>query len=437
MKPAAPRTIALIEWNWMGHHPAYAVQLALAMAQAGLEVVPFCADPQDFEQRLAPQLRSFPPAAGGRIHRAEQIYRAPARLPGPWRLRAIDQAVHHFGFLGKLLRRWGRKRGQRIDAACFACIYDQEFEFFAYGEPLFRFPWTGLYLNSRFFRLPGTLIPFSDRPSCPQKIFRLRSCRGVALLDPGVEAPMRQLLGTGKAVVSIPDFTDASLHDADATAADPQAAPADSAGAQDLALKLRDFARGRPIVSLVGHLQRTKGLLAFTEAACSGAFDDVFFFLGGAINWHQIDGATQGWLLRQWEQRRNIYAHLQRVSQESSLNRILVQSDLIFAAYSDFPNSSNIVSKAALLRRPVLVSQGHRMAEVVEHYGLGESVPEGDGPALRACLRRMLQPDYGEQLTRRARWQAYAEEHDRARLPEALGQLIRGDRGGRPGDPRR
>jgi hypothetical protein len=420
MKPAAPRTIALIEWNWMGHHPAYAVQLALAMAQAGLEVVPFCADPQDFEQRLAQQQRAFPPAAGGRIHRAEQIYRAPARLPGPWRLRAIDQAVHHFGFLGKLLRRWGRKRGQRIDAACFACIYDQEFEFFAYGEPLFRFPWTGLYLNSRFFRLPGTLIPFSDRPSCPQKIFRLHSCRGVALLDPGVEAPMRQLLGPGKAVVRIPDFTDASLHD-------PEAEPAAAESPHHLALKLRDFAQGRPIVSLVGHLQRTKGLVAFTEAASCGAFDDVFFFLGGAINWHQIDGATQGWLLRQWEQRRNIYTHLQRLKRESSLNRILVQSDLIFAAYSDFPNSSNIVSKAALLRRPVLVSQGHRMAEVVEHYGLGECVPEGDGTALRACLRRMLQPGYREQLARRARWQDYAEHHDRSLLPEALRHLIQGD----------
>jgi len=419
MTTAVPPTIALIEWNWMGHHPSYAVQLALALAEAGLDVVPFCADPQDFARRLGQPPAVPAPVAGriGSIHPAEQIYRAPGRLQQSTRLRGHDQAIHHFGFLGKLLRRWGRRQGRRIDCVFFACIYDQEFEFFASAQPFFRFPWTGLYLNSRFFRLPGTVIPYSDRLSCPEKIFSLRSCRGVALVDPGALEPMRAHLGAGKPAVLVPDFTDTSL-----------AEPGSSPG-HGLARKVRDFAQGRPIVSLVGHLQRTKGLLAFTEAAASPELEDGFFFLGGAINWHQIDGPTRSWLLRQWEERRNIYAHLQRLESESSLNQIIQNSAVVYAVYADFPNSSNIMTKAAFLRRPVLVSQGHLMGEMVERYGLGESVPAGDGAALRATLRHMLQGDYGDQLARRADWPSYCQLQDRRRLPGALAQLLGQDQG--------
>jgi hypothetical protein len=425
MNTPAPQTIALIEWNWMGHHPSYGVQLALALGEAGLDVVPFCADPQDFEGRLQqqhpPPRPSLNGKPAGRIHGAEQIYWAPARLTGPRRLRAIDQAIHHFGFLGKLLRRWSARRGISIDQVFFACIYDQEFEYFAYAEPFFRFGWSGLYFNSRFFRLPGTLIPYSDRPPSPQKIFRLRSCRGVAIVDPQAQAPLQAILGPDKPVVLIPDFTDTSLPDP----TQPQPA--------SLARKLRAFAQGRPIVSLVGHLQRTKGLVAFTEAATAHELRDIFFFLGGAINWHQIDGPTRTWLLQQWETSSNIYAHLQHISSESSLNQVLQISDVVFAAYTDFPNSSNIMTKAAFLRRPVLVSQGHLMGELVHRYRLGECVPAGDGAALRATLRRMVAADYVQQLAARARWSAYCRLHHRDRLPGALAQLLARDQAGEAG----
>ena len=53
-RKAAPNntTIALVEWYWMGHHPSYAVHLALAISKAGMDVVPFCANPADFQRRL-------------------------------------------------------------------------------------------------------------------------------------------------------------------------------------------------------------------------------------------------------------------------------------------------------------------------------------------------------------------------------------------------
>ena len=38
------------------------------------------------------------------------------------------------------------------------------------------------------------------------------------------------------------------------------------------------------IISLVGHHQRTKGLLSFTKAACESSLQDIIFLLGGEIN---------------------------------------------------------------------------------------------------------------------------------------------------------
>ena len=69
----SPR-IVLIDWNWMGHHPTYFTHFAAAMAEAGAQVVPFCADPEDFLVRLGKESLSV--EARGRI--AE-----PMRVSGP------------------------------------------------------------------------------------------------------------------------------------------------------------------------------------------------------------------------------------------------------------------------------------------------------------------------------------------------------------------
>ena len=68
------KTIALIDWNWMGHHPTYFTHFAVAMAEAGVDVAPFCADPSDFLARLGKA--SLSPAVRERM--AE-----PVRVAGP------------------------------------------------------------------------------------------------------------------------------------------------------------------------------------------------------------------------------------------------------------------------------------------------------------------------------------------------------------------
>lgn len=309
----------------------------------------------------------------------------------------------------------GKAIKRAIDQIFFCCIYDTDFEFFRYADPFFRFPWAGLYFNSRFFRLPGTRIPYQARLSCPEKFFGLPSCTGVGVLDPQAVQAMQARIGDSKRVVLFPDFTDISLECT--TASTPSS----------LAAKIRSFANGKPIISLVGHLQRTKGLLSFTKAACDSSMQNIIFFLGGEINWQEISEADKQWLLQKWEQNPNIFTHFQRLSSEMVLNQVIIESDIIYAAYNDFPNSSNILTKAALLKRPVVVSEGHLMAELVRDYQLGEVVSDNNHAHICQTLRNMLEPNYLDQLNQRARWRDYADLQSADRLPQAFQQLLRFD----------
>jgi glycosyltransferase involved in cell wall biosynthesis len=97
---------------------------------------------------------------------------------------------------------------------------------------------------------------------------------------------------------------------------------------------------------------------------------------------------------------------------------------VVFAAYRNFPNSSNVLTKAAIFERPVLVSDGYLMAERVREFQLGEVVPEGDVEAIVQTLERMLAPGYYAELRQRARWADYREAHSTARLKKAMADLL-------------
>jgi hypothetical protein len=404
-----PETIALLEWNWMGHHPTYFTHFAAAMAEAGADVVPFCADPDDFAKRLA----GIDLGNEGlvRIARAERVEGPRPSNFRPARWRGIYEARKFFGGLGKQLRAWETKHGRKIDLVFFACIYDWEFEHFRSAERTFGFPWSGLYLHARALRMPGQFLPYRRLVPKPERVFGGLLVRSVALLDEGVLDGMRQITRTRR-VVAFPDITDATL-------------PSENASAWGLAKKLQEFARGRRIVSLLGYLQQTKGVEEFLALSKDARMQNVVFFLGGEPALDGFDDASVQRLRETWEQTPNVWAHLQRLP-EQVMNAVLSVSDVVFAAYRNFPNSSNVLTKAAMFERPVVVSEGFLMAERVRGYGLGEVVPEGDVEALAATTRRMLTPGYYESLAKRAKWADYREAHSVEGLKKAMGELLAG-----------
>ena len=390
----------------MGHHPTYFTHFAAAMAETGAEVVPFCADPADFLKRLGNA--SLPSAVRERIAPPVRISGPATSRFRPTRWRGQYEAWRFFGGLGKQLRTWEYENSRKIDLVFFACIYDWQFANFHSVERFFGYSWSGLYLHARFFRMPGSPIPFPHVLPCPEKIFALKGVRSVAVLDEAAAAPLSVLAGK-KPVVCFPDISETLLPE-----------PAQGAG---LAGKIKAFAQGRPVVSLTGHLQLTKGLEEFTASAESPAMKDVFFFLGGSVSWWGVGDNTRTRLEKSWEESGNIYVHPQALS-EATMNAVIAASDVVFAAYRNFPNSSNVLTKAAIFERPVLVADGYLMAERVREFQLGEVVPEGDVKAIVQTLERMLAPGYYGELRQRARWADYREAHSTARLKKAMADLL-------------
>jgi len=299
--------------------------------------------------------------------------------------------------------------GKKLIWPFFACIYDRQFQHFRFAERWFGYPWAGLYLHARSFRMPGSPLPYRGGPPCPEKIFSSPLLRAAAVLDEKAVEPL-QKIASGKPVFVFPDVTVEDL-------------PPDAAS-KGLAAKIKEFASGRPIVSLTGHLQWTKGFDVFTQVASRSEMRDVFFFLGGDLSWAEIPPADMQELQRAWEECPHLYVHLQHLP-EPSMNSVYAVSDVVVAAYRAFPNSSNALTKAAVFERPIVVSDGYLMAERVRDFGLGEVIPDGDAGALVAALRRMLQPKYGDELRVRARWKDYRESHSVQGLNKVFRDLMK------------
>jgi glycosyltransferase involved in cell wall biosynthesis len=400
-------TVAHIEWSWSGHHPTYFVNHAAAMARVGLQVVPYCAQPEEFEARLKDlQLEEV---VAANILPAERIVGPSPSSFRPARYRGYYDAWKFFGSLGRRLRAREKALGAKIDLVFFGGIYDKQFRHFRFAERAFGFPCAGMYIQGRHFHMPGSPIPYGNGLPCPDKIFTSPLFRGVGVLDPAVVEPLKRL-SNGMEVVVFPDVT----HEEPIHGDDPAAG---------LARKVQQFAGGRPIVALVGHLQWTKGLEDFTAAAQHPSLRDTVFLLAGELNWTDVPDETRRNLRTAWERSPNIFTHLQSLS-EPSMNAALAACDVIHAAYRSFPNNSNILTKAALLGKPVLVSDGYLMGRLAKEYQLGEVVPEGDREAIVAALRRMLEPDYPDELRQRARWDDYHALHAAERLPECFRELL-------------
>jgi hypothetical protein len=140
---------------------------------------------------------------------------------------------------------------------------------------------------------------------------------------------------------------------------------------------------------------------------------DLFFFLGGEVNWMETSTTSRETMLKIWERAPNVLTHLQRITDEQNLNTVIASLDIVCAAYTDFPNSSNIVTKAAVFEKPVIVRDGYLMAERTRNYQLGEGVKEGDMNAIKGALRQLGGLDKPGSNSIPRRWKEYQSAHSR------------------------
>ena len=398
------KIVALVDWNWKGHHPTYFTNYAVALAAAGADVVPFCGDPEDFSARLAKlDLES---GVADRIGRPEQVGRPLRSRFRPVRWRGAHDAIRFFGGLARRLHAWERAHRRKIDLVFFSCIYDFDFFDFPAAGLFFRYPWAGLYLHSFGFRSTTSPIhAWIRNRSRPQRFLQNRNLVAIGTLDEGIMSAANTAIGRDRCLL-FPDLADL--------------APADQ-GPETVGGKLRLFAGDRPVVTLCGSLYEQRGVDMFLRTAMANP--QWAFALVGEMP----DGSDKVKpLLDDFLQNHpHAFHHPDRIPDGPLYNGVVASSDVIWNVHIDWPGSSNTLTKAAAFAKPVLVSSRHLLGERAKKFRLGEVCDETSVESMSQGLAALLQDPVGSwgDYTKPA-WREYLEAHSFERLETAMRKLI-------------
>lgn len=343
MKTALPRTVAVVSQVWAGHIPTYHRLYVEAFAEAGCRVIEVLPDSPTPVRRIMRQLDRF---AGMRGRRAWR-----------WAEARVTAAE--------------RRAGMRAEAV-FLVFLDQAFLESAITaadvDNWLPRPWAGVTNEPSAVR--GPIAPFSGR----ERVLAAKHCRAVVVTDDAFVAGCRGAW-PGRRVVVMPEVADLSA---------PVPGP-DIAG-------LHRFAGGRKRVGLVGVISAKKNVAAFVEVARLAWKSDpgLAFFLAGDFSAQACPGPERRLLAQVIaEAPPNCRLFPDPIPDGAAFNAWVKASDVVWVAYRNVYFKSNVLTKAAHFRRPVLVSPGRVMAAHVSQFNLGEVVDVADAPAALAAIRRL------------------------------------------------
>jgi glycosyltransferase involved in cell wall biosynthesis len=331
--------------------------------------------------------------------------------PRPFPLNKLDHLIPNPAYwchTADVIRRSAEKTGAAVDLVFFLWLD-------GYLRPLlnpreidriFPFDWSGLYFHPKHLR---TRRPFLVRLLQRTQDAALHSdhCQSVAILDEGVADRLQSRLSE-KPVIVFPDFTDESPPDPDFS----------------IVGAIHRASKGRKIIGLLGSQAKYKGMMTLIEVARRSPTEDCFFVFAGKLADHSFSRIELERIKSISDNPpENCFFNLDPISNEPQFNALVRACDILFAAYIDFPHSSNILAKAAIFRKPVIVSENYCMAERVKKYRLGLTVREGDaGDCMRAIsqLIKGTGPD-GEPPD----FDGYKKFHSIERLKRQLLDLLR------------
>lgn len=294
----------------------------------------------------------------------------------------------------------------------FFCWLDS---YISYVSPLVRFivplifpyKWSGLYFHPFQFRRP-----VSERNcwACYRHtLLQVANCKAAAVLDEGVALKLKGEIG-GKSVVTFPDIADAISPMKD----------------YSVALKIREKAAGRIIIGLLGSLEKRKGVLTLLDVAERTQIENWFFIFTGHLVKQTFTPEELARVQRVAEQSTtgNTYFHFERIPEESQFNSLINECDILFAAYNGFAHSSNLMTKAAIFEKPIIVSDGYCMAERVKKYKLGLVISERNVEQCIEAIRSILDKSKYQIEIGDPEFESFRRLHSIDRLRAAFCELL-------------
>lgn len=384
------KTVALIEPYQGGHHFTYLRLFTETLLDLGCRVMTFSQEPNLLLEAMA----------ANRPNRSDYLYAfemhpmQPKPLPLLGRVRTLP-GIGPVPQLSGTLSRWkqaatvvrtaAQQIGHEPDLVFFNWLdgYFSHYLTHHFIDLVFPYNWAGLYFRPGYLRYEKRSLPLLKARLAHYSLARSRNCRAVGVVDEWVVDKLQRDLTAP--VIPFPDFTDE-------TAPDPN---------YELVNQIREKARGRKIIGLTGALSKRKGVVTLLKVAQQAAEKNWLFVIVGALSEHQFHQEygqrfpeEYAWVKSVAESSPdNCFFHLDRIPGESQFNALIQACDVVFAAYENFPYSSNILTKAAVFQKPVVASQGFCMGKRVEHFQVGLTIPEGSVTHCMEALDHLLSDD--------------------------------------------
>ena len=362
------QTIALIDPFWTGHHSTYIKLFTKAVLSLDCSVIVFCPEPREVMAWVAVNCQND--------QERFNVFELHEPVPSHFPYEPVQTALNGFNMwrsAAQAIKRARRETGVRPDLVFFTWL-DSYLGFCKNRhiiDLLFPYQWTGLYFQPWYLRNYRQLSDIQGPPREYDVELIARGCRGVGILDEGV-ANLLCARVAPKPVVVFPDVADSSPPDRD----------------YPLMHDIIRKAKGRRIISIIGGLARRKGMFTLLEAASQMQSDDCFFLFAGVPSLTTEEETTLKKIVS--DSPENCYFHFGFIPGEPQFNALVEFSAILYAAYEGFPFSSNLLTKAALFEKPVIVSNGYCMGERVTALQIGESIHEGNVAECIAAIRRLL-----------------------------------------------
>ena len=395
------KIVALVDTLWMGHHPTYFKLLTKNFLEIGCEVWAFCPNVEDLRNYAMQEIH-------GECQARLQIFQMPLirhlRIyatedsPVKYLKRPIRDTLTYWLTTAAAIDSISWLRNKKPDLVFLAKLegWLQGFMPAWLVEKIFRYDWTGIYMCPyQFYSSRRVHLPIIK----PERTLSAKNCRVITMLDEEMTEKLSAVLK--KPVLHFPDITD-------------EAPPILN---HPILEKIKEKARGRKIIGLIGGLSPRKGLKTFVEVASKAT--DKFFLLAGRFA-EAIDKETEE-ILKQAQKLENCLLHYQRIPDGEEFNAFINLCDIIFAAYIDFKYSSNIMTKAALFKKPIIVSEGGLMAARVRRFKTGVVIEQENAEQCLAAIERLCK----EQVhISNSGFDEYFRQHAIARLPKLLNELL-------------
>jgi glycosyltransferase involved in cell wall biosynthesis len=211
----------------------------------------------------------------------------------------------------------------------------------------FKFRWAGLYFHPTHYRIHNPELFYKDA------VFSLNNCVGVHILDEGLKQSLENEVG--EKVLVLPDITTENIQEIN----------------NDMFLSLKKQAGSKIIIGCCGAIAPRKGVIKLLEI--SNQLPNHFIIIAGKLNEATFSKDELNLFNTHLKNNPNVLL-IDRFISDVELNTIYKVSDLVWAAYIDFPHSSGAMTKAAMFKKPVIVSKGFLMGERTLKYNLGLSI---------------------------------------------------------------